>query len=74
MIALGAWVEWQRGSAGAWDAWFVAPLALGFLLAFAAVALEGALHTWAVRLAAYLLILPPVALFAGVVARAGHLL
>jgi hypothetical protein len=74
MIALGAWIEWGRWSAGAWDPWFAAMLALGFLCAFAAAALEGPLHKWAVRGAAYLLILPPVALFAGVAARAAHLL
>lgn len=64
MIALGSWVEWQRSRTGAWDAWFVAPLLCGFLLAFAATAYEGRHHKWLVRGAAYLLVLPPVALFA----------
>lgn len=64
MMALGSWVEWQRWSAGHWDAWFLAALMSGFLLAFAAMAYEGRLHKWLVRASVYLLVLPPVALFA----------
>jgi hypothetical protein len=70
MILSGAWIEWQRVQAGTWDPWFAGALALGFLLAFAAVGLDGALHKWAVRGAAYLLTLPPVGIFALVAAHA----
>lgn len=72
MILSGAWIEWQRVEAGTWDPWFAGAMALGFLLAFAAVGLEGALHKWAARAAAYLVILPPVALFAVAVAHAAQ--
>lgn len=70
MVLSGAWIEWRRVETGTWDAWFAAALALGFLLAFAANALQGPLHKWAVRGAAYFLVLPPVALYALVAAHA----
>ena len=72
MMALGGWLEWQRWQAGQGDAWFGAAMALAALLAFAALALDGALHKWAVRFAAYFVIFPPLALFAGAVAHAAH--
>jgi hypothetical protein len=70
MILSGAWIEWTRVETGAWDAWFAGALAMGFLLAFAAVGLRDPLRKWAVRGAAYLVVLPPVALFAAATARA----
>jgi hypothetical protein len=70
MILSGAWIEWTRAQRGAWDPWFLAAMAMGFLLAFAAVGLRDPLRKWAVRGAAYLVILPPVGLFAAAAARA----
>lgn len=70
MVLSGAWIEWRRVEAGTWDPWFGGAMALGFLCLFGAAGLQGAPHRWAVRAAAYLLILPPVALFAAATARA----
>jgi hypothetical protein len=71
MVLMGLLVEWRRyEERGEMDAWFLGALALGLVMGFAALTIEGRPRRVAGFASLYLLLGAPVALFAGAVARA----
>lgn len=70
MVAMGLLVEGQRYTAGRADAWFIGAIALGLLLGFCAIVLEGRPRRVATHGSLYLLLGAPVLIFVGVVGEA----
>lgn len=71
MVLMGLLVEWRRFEArGEMDAWFLGAISLAFVLGFAALTIQGRPRRVAGVACLYLLLGPPVLLFAGAVAQA----